>query len=274
MTEQEPVDQDVVVTVQSRERSTVKFPYSDLESAIKVARTIKDRAGISCEIEQLAAWMGQSSTSGTFRSRYSAARLFGFISTNRKTVLLTELGQDVLNPSRVNKAKATAFLNIELFKKIYATHKGQLLPPTEALKRMIGSLGVTSKQEDRARQTFLKSAETANFIDPTTGVFIEPGFPSEGEGGGKEQNESPSVELAPEVPDQEDTMGTLPIGLDPIILGLISRMPKTGAVWPVEERNLWLELLKGSFKLVYKEDELPDNPDNSGNVPETPGINT
>ena len=28
---------------------------------------------------------------------------------------------------------------------------------------------------------------------------------------------------------------------------------KSGDVWPVEDRKLWLQLLKGSFKLIYKD---------------------
>jgi hypothetical protein len=28
-----------------------------------------------------------------------------------------------------------------------------------------------------------------------------------------------------------------------------------GNVWPESERALWLELLKGSFKLIYKDDD-------------------
>jgi hypothetical protein len=39
-----------------------------------------------------------------------------------------------------------------------------------------------------------------------------------------------------------------PPDIDPINLGLLARLPKTGDVWP-EKRTLWLELLKGSFKL-------------------------
>ena len=49
--------------------------------------------------------------------------------------------------------------------------------------------------------------------------------------------------------------GKIPPEIDPIIVGLLARLPKTGAVWPESERTLWLELLKGSFKLIYKDDD-------------------
>jgi hypothetical protein len=41
--------------------------------------------------------------------------------------------------------------------------------------------------------------------------------------------------------------------IDPIIAGLLHRLPKQGATWPAIERALWLELLGQSFKLIYRE---------------------
>ena len=45
--------------------------------------------------------------------------------------------------------------------------------------------------------------------------------------------------------------------IDPIIRGLLARLPKSGDVWPESQRKLWLKLLAGSFKLIYK-DAPPD----------------
>jgi hypothetical protein len=41
-----------------------------------------------------------------------------------------------------------------------------------------------------------------------------------------------------------------------IIQGLLSRLPKSGDVWPETDRTLWLQLLEGSFKLIYKDKPL------------------
>lgn len=41
--------------------------------------------------------------------------------------------------------------------------------------------------------------------------------------------------------------------IDPIIQGLLARLPKSGEVWPDVDRKLWLQLLEGSFKLIYKD---------------------
>jgi hypothetical protein len=35
----------------------------------------------------------------------------------------------------------------------------------------------------------------------------------------------------------------------------LARLPKSGDVWPEAERKLWLQLLEGSFKLIYKDAE-------------------
>jgi hypothetical protein len=42
-------------------------------------------------------------------------------------------------------------------------------------------------------------------------------------------------------------------GIDPIIRRRLARLPKSGEVWPQAERKLWLDLLAGSFKLIYKD---------------------
>jgi hypothetical protein len=53
-----------------------------------------------------------------------------------------------------------------------------------------------------------------------------------------------------------------PPAIDPIIGGLLKRLPKTGDVWPEVDRKLWLQLLEGSFKLIYK--DAPSEPARAG----------
>jgi len=43
-----------------------------------------------------------------------------------------------------------------------------------------------------------------------------------------------------------------------IIRGLLARLPKTGDVWPDAQRKLWLNLLEGSFKLIYRDKPSSD----------------
>lgn len=61
-----------------------------------------------------------------------------------------------------------------------------------------------------------------------------------------------------------------PPAIDPIIQGLLARLPESGGVWPEAERKLWLQLLEGSFKLIYRNgDEAPlIRPANQYDIPQ------
>lgn len=68
-------------------------------------------------------------------------------------------------------------------------------------------------------------------------------------GGASDNNQSPPR-------DREKDGGTGGDGgggeIDPIIRGLLARLPKSGNVWPEAERKLWLGILENAFKLIYK----------------------
>lgn len=229
-----------------RFRSEIEFPYADLESAVEVAQTIHSKAGSSCETDELAAWMGQTATGGTFRTRVGAARMFGLIETGQGRVTLAQLGRDVLEGAGGERAaRVTAFLNVELFRAMYDQYKGNALPPPPAIERQMEQFGVSPKQKERARQTFMKSATYAGFIDVATGRFVKPGIAPKDE-----------VQRAPEKAlevNRGGGGGDEPPDVDPIIAGLLKRLPKSGGVWPEAERKLWLQLLEGSFKLIYQD---------------------
>lgn len=234
-----------------RFKSEIEFPYADLDSAVELAQTIHTKAGTSCEPDELAVWMGQTATGGTFRTRVSAARLFGLIETGQGKVTLTQLGREVIDGSGNERAaRVTAFLNVELFGAMYDQYKGHLLPPPPAVERQMAQLGVSPKQLMRARQTFAKSAQYAGFIDATSGRFIKPGFGAKDEG-------APAPESNGKPRDRQSGGGSGGgddhTDIDPIIRGLLVRLPKSGDVWPDADRKLWLQLLEGSFKLIYKD---------------------
>jgi hypothetical protein len=229
-------------------RSEIGFPYSDLENAVELAQTIHAKAGTSCEIEELAAWMGQTATGGTFRTRIGAARMFGLVETAQTRVSLTQLGRHVLDDSeRGRAAKVSAFLNVQLFRAMYEQYRGNVLPPPPAIERQVEQLGVSPKQKERARQTFMKSAQYAAFIDVSSGRFVKPGIVQRDE----VRQDKPANN------DRSRTGGgggdEFSPGIDPIIGGLLKRLPQSGDVWPEAERKLWLQLLEGSFKLIYKD---------------------
>lgn len=236
-----------------RERSTIEFPYMALEDAIAVARAIHETTGSSpSQHEQLAAKLKLSPNSSGYRVRLSAARLFGVIESDRSGgVKLTELGQLIVDAAREREAKVRAFLSVPLFKKVYEHNRGKMLPPAPALEREMVAFGVAQKQAERARQVFQRSAEVAGFFEmDRTRLIVPPGV---GE-------TPPSPDKGEQKPDTK-TGGNggggdeLPPGTDPIIAGLLKRLPKSGEVWPRAQRKLWLQLLEGSFDLIYQADD-------------------
>jgi hypothetical protein len=225
-----------------RQRSQIEFPYADLESAVELARMLHTKQGTArCDGNQLATWLGQTASGGTFRTRLSAARLFGLVETDRSNVWLAELGMSALDAGTERAALVSAFLKAPLYRALYEQFEGHALPPMAALERQIVILGVSEKQKERARQTFMKSAHYAGFIDQQTGRLIKPGIaagtlpapPRKALGGGDG--------------------GTPP--RDPLLDGLFNEVPARGTEWSAEDQVRWLETAAHIFALVFKRRE-------------------
>ncbi|MBR0973660.1 hypothetical protein [Bradyrhizobium japonicum] len=230
-----------------RFRSELSFPYADLEGCVELAQTLFTRVGpAACDQGELAAWMNQSATGGTFRTRISAAKMFGLIDTGQGRASITQLGRDALTGTgNERSARVQAFLNPELFNRMYEQNKGHTLPPAAAIERQMEQMGISPKQKERARQTFVKSATYAGFIDISTGRFVKPGLSPQEERSAKRDEDLGGGG------NGGGGGGQPPI--DPIIAGLLARLPKSGEIWPETDRKLWLQLLEGSFKLIYKD---------------------
>jgi hypothetical protein len=114
-----------------------------------------------------------------------------------------------------------------------------------ALERDVIALGVSEKQKGRARQVFERSAELAGYFEHGKNRLVMPAVVT--------SRDQPREESKT---DQENGGGNgsdgKPPEIDPIIRGLV-RLPRSGDVWPEQERKLWLGLLEGSFKLIYKD---------------------
>lgn len=238
----------------ARQRSTIGFPYNNLNDAIEVAQAVHTNVGTGdCEDSQLAAWLKMSPKSSGYRVQLSAARTFGLIETVAGSHKLSALGRMIVDPKREREARMKAFLAVPLYIALYNKYKGGVMPPAAALERDIAGVGVAEKQKERARQIFERSADQANFFEHGRDRLVMPGVTSGGE--------------APDTNTEKGNQGgggnggtggtgggnELPPGVDPIIQGLLVRLPKAGAVWPDAERKLWLQLLEGSFKLIYKD---------------------
>jgi hypothetical protein len=178
--------------------------------------------------------------------------MFGLVETNSSRHKLTALGRMIVDPQREREASAKAFLQVPLYKAIFDKYNGGVIPPAAALERDIVGLGVAEKQTGRARSVFERSAEQGGYFEHGRNRLVMPGIASR-----------PAEEEKP----QEEEKGSGGSGgggnggggnggssdVDPIIGGLLARLPKSGEVWPEAERKLWLQLLEGSFRLIFKE---------------------
>src|SRR5690606_296571 len=125
---------NLCMATQTRERSTIAFPYNALEDAASVARTVVTKFGNSCDLAQLAAALGHVAVrSGAFQLRIQAARVFGLIDLERQQVNLSPLGRKLVFPATEASAKVEAFLSVPLYKAVYEEFKSGLLPPAQAL---------------------------------------------------------------------------------------------------------------------------------------------
>lgn len=227
-----------------RDRTLIEFPYSDLSRGAEMASALALAGGkVYIDQTQLAVAMDMTVTGGTFRGRLSAARMFGFIETEGGKVRLGDLGIRLLDDETEKQAKVEAFLRVPLYKAMYDSYNGMPLPPAAAIERQMISVGVPTKQAERARQAFAASAQSAGFI-ASNGRFSKPTFAPQDD----KKDEKPA-----------DTGGgggggggTGSGSLHPFIQGLLDTLPEPGTEWKAHERADWLTAAATMFKLIYK----------------------
>jgi hypothetical protein len=235
---------------QSRERSTIVFPYGDLNDALEVAKAIAGKYGSQCTPEQLAAQLGHDSVkSGSFRTKLSSARAFGVVEISKDRVAITALGRRIVQPNTEVKAKAEAFLHVPLYKSLYDTYKAGLLPADIAVENEMKRFGVAAKQASKARQAFQRSAAQAGFSAHGANRLVLPAGVVLGGG-------EATAETDETLPDSRGGGGggsEPPDTGHPFIRGLFDTLPPAGASWPSEKRKKWLQTAEGIFDLIYDE---------------------
>ena len=224
-----------------RDRSTIGFPYLDLDDAVEIVRAIHNNAGTACTVEQLAGFLNQAARGGGFRIRILSAKTFGFIDNPRGQVALTDIGKKVVDPSQEQAALVQAFFAVPLFRAVHDKFKGNVLPPKAALTREIQGLGVAAGQAERARQLLEKSAEQAGFFAHGRDRLVEPVV----RGGQK-------IEIPPK---HEEKRGNGHGGgggqYHPFVEGLLQKLPAPETDWPYEARVKWLQTAAHIFDLLY-----------------------
>lgn len=234
----------------SAQRSTIEFPYNDLDDAVKIAKAIANNAGVSCALDQLAAYLGVS-ISGPFRLRVSNARMFGITNNEKGAVNLTDLGRMIADPKTESAARADAFLNVELYKALFEKYRGFALPSAAGLEREMQNLGVSAKQTDKARQTFTRSARQAGFFAHGEDRLVRPAttplpkattsdFKGKADilppGGGGGRGDGGGGDLS---------------HLDPLLLEYLKKIPAVSDGWPSDKRVRWFRTFAMIASEVY-----------------------
>ena len=240
-----------------REQSTILFPYLDLDAGVDVAQHMFGTGGTgTVEAHELAAQMGQT-ISGAFRLKTGTARIFELTEKDgRNGTKLSELGRLIIEDDTARAARAEAFMRVPLYAAIYDKYKGQRLPPMKALEREMQALGVSSKQTDKARQAFERSARQAGYFEHGDDRLVRPraelptGTPRKAdEGGAENRNVDP--------PANERNQGDGGNGggggdYHPLIQGLLVTLPKIGQPWPERDRKAWLTMAESIFAMIYQ----------------------
>ncbi len=253
--------------VARREKSTIEFAYADLDEAVSVAKVVHEHYGQQCTPDQLAAALGHGTTAGgAFRLKVSTARNFGLIESGRQDIILTPLGREVVDPSREASARARAFLNVPLYRRVFEAYRGQLLPRDIALENDMVRWGVALKQKERARQVFQRSAQQAGFFAHGRDRLVAPAGVNIGQAAGTPIG-SGNPPAPPPPPPRDDRLGSRgdQFGgdggggggkpeLHPAIQGLLVTLPAAGSSWPIEKQEKWVTALKSVLELVYPSD--------------------
>lgn len=237
----------------ANERSTVDFPYTDLDAAVEVVRGVHNAGGTACDSDQLAAQLNLEAKGGGFRLRIGGAKSFGLITYERGgRVTLTELGRQVIDPNLERAARMNAFLAVELYQKVFDQFKGGPLPPQAGLERALVSLGVGAGVKERARQVMLRSAKQAGFFEHAADRLVKPAIRQESPSAARDDQRGDAGR------DQEKTSagggGSGGGRQHPLIQGLLMTLPEPGATWAAQERVNWLTMASSIFKMIYTGD--------------------
>ncbi len=259
--------------VRKRQRSQLAFPYTDMQRAIELSEKLAELGGRGqVELAQLAASLNQTADGGTFRGRMSAARLFGFVESSGDMAQLTDLGEAVLDQRKAASAKATAFMRVPLYERLYSEYQGYPLPQAAVIQRKMAMLGIPQKQVERARQVFASSVEAAGFIN-ANGRFIKPVVAasrqdSRDPGGDEAEDERGYDESTPDNGADQRRKGGGGSGgsgggkeYHPLIKGMLETLPAVGEPWPADERKAWLTMAESIFAMIYMKASEVKRPD-------------
>lgn len=239
-----------------RAKSTIEYPYLDLDNAIEIVKQIHKVEGDRCEWKQLATSLGVAADGGGYRMRLLTAKTFGLLTYEKGQIMLTDCGIKATDPNFEKRARFEAFMNVPLFKSLFERFNGQQLPPVAAIERAIENLGAAPKQKDKARQVFQRSAKQANLFELSSDrLSIPPGLNTQKKEAEPPQNDESLNEVGAKKNQQSNGGGGNGGLYHPFIQGLIDKLPIPETSWSLKDRAKWLNTAANIFDLMYLEGE-------------------
>lgn len=255
----------------ARARSGVRFPYNDLAESIEVARVIHERAAGVCDLAQLAALLNYSGVSnGAFRTRVSAAKMFGLIEeADEQKLRVSVRGQTIVAPisdAHATRAKVEAFMSVDLFKRVYEQFHGAALPEPVGLRNLLQTeYQVVPDRVAPTVRIMLDSADQAGLFK-ATGNRSRMVLPLA----------MPGTPMAPPAPPAHHAATPSRTGgngggggggggggdvgeIDPAILGLLRRLPPGGTPISAKKRKLLIDAFTAMVGFIYPDAEGEDS---------------
>jgi hypothetical protein len=252
--------QDPVSKRKTPGRSTHSYPYFDLNLSLEVPKVIHEKGGGTCTADQLAAFLNYKTTkSGTYQTRFSAAKQFGLIRSENSNIVVTERAQQILSPvmpGDSENAKADAFLSVELFSEIFEKYRGGTIPPEAGLKNLLmQSYGFSQDRVGPAIRVLLDSAEQAGFFNASgdRSRLIKPSV--QVSGGATTTPKTPLADQPLEKPRLVVGGNDGPAGVHSAIIGLLRDLPAPGTVWPSKQKARFVKAFQATLDFIYPSDE-------------------
>ncbi len=152
--------------VSSPRGRTLEFPTITINAAVDVAKAVMEHGGFIKDKGTLSEALNVKG--GALAMRITGAKRYGLIEGNGE-FKITELGKSIVHPlpdEDPEKAKATAILQIPLFKKLYKTY-GSNLPEKKLLKAVLNREYNVQMKATRAAQHVITTnlEEVPSLID-------------------------------------------------------------------------------------------------------------
>lgn len=241
-------------------RATAQYPYFNLTDSVEVGRKIHENAGGSCSQDQLASYLGYKSTnSGTFQTRLSAAKQFGFVRIGIAGLAVTERAMKIIAPvlpEDAVSAKVDAFLSVDLFSKVYEKYKNGNIPPKVGMRNHLSqAYGLPEDRLDPAVRVLFESADQAGMFpagDQTR--LVRPALKASAQ---RQHAADADPQPANDAPQRSNSGGGEggPPGVHTAILGLLRELPPAGSRWPKKNKDRFVKAFLATLEFVYQDDE-------------------